>query len=451
MKKILLASIFVTVSFFVLAVEVSSLDNTYWRMTISGNTELLLKLDISGNGFTLKSRKGSTRDLIGKDYFAARLAGKVKSTTIEVKGKYSIDNDSIILEGEYASLTSKQNFRGRIYKNQLVAKLSNNEMTGFIIKSGKPLAEYNSIATEALEITEKLLYNPNLLVSKEWISFKKNIKSLSEKVIDDYEFEKMYNIQVRKLPFSHYGISLKPKVQQTSENSVVSKNQNPNLKFKISRLNNKTVLFSVKSFSATADEILPFIDKIKTINPENLIIDLRYNGGGTIASALPLASYLINDTLYGGLFLTQKYFSAHKELPTLSEFKKFPLFSEASYQLIIEGIHKQEGLCLMVSPSEPNYKGKVFILTNKNTASTCEPLVYGLKLSKRALIVGERTAGAMLNGEKVELSVKYNLWLPTADYYTVDGNKIDKIGVEPNISVKPDLALEKVLEIIENK
>lgn len=451
MKKIFLITVCVALTFSLFASDIDKLDNSYWRITISGNTDLLLKLEIRGNNFTFKSRKGSSKDLIGKKYFVARLAGKVKPTTVEVKGKFHIKNDSVILEGQYVSLTSKQDFKGRIYQDQLNAKLSNNEMTGYLIESGKPLAEYSSISVEALETTEKLLYNPHLIQSKEWKSFCNKINKLSEKVIDDYEFEKMYNIQVRNLPFSHYGISLKPIIQQTSNINDVSKKQNVKSKFEISRLNTKTILFSVKSFSATADEIIPFIDTLKAINPENLIIDLRNNGGGTIASALPLASYLINDTLYGGLFLTQKYFSSHKDLPTVSDFKKFPLFSEASYQLIIEGIHKQEGLCLMVSPSEFNYKGNVYILTNKNTASTCEPLVYGLKQNNRAVIVGERTAGAMLNGEKFELSGKFNLWLPTADYYTIDGNKIDKIGVEPNIAIKPELALEKVLEIVLNK
>lgn len=448
MKRVFLFTLLLAFSISLFAGNTDKLNNTYWRMTISGNTELLLKLEISGNNFSLKSRKGSTKDLLGKTYTAALLAGKVKPTTIEVKGIIKIEDDSVLLDGKYSSLTSTQDFKGKIFKNQLSAKLSNNEMTGTLIESSKPLADYNAIAGEAIKTTENLLFNPNLIQGKEWKNFKSQVLKLSKKVLDDYEFEKMYNIQVKNLPFSHYGISLKPKEQQSTSSIEVVKKQNENAKFKISSINENTILFSVKSFSATADEIIPFIDSLKNIDPDNLIIDLRNNGGGTIASALPLASYLINDTLYGGLFLTQKYFLSHKDLPTISEFRKFPLFSEASYQLIIEGIHKHDGLCLMVAPAEPTFKGKVYILTNKNTASTCEPLVYGLKQSKRAVVVGERTAGAMLNGEKFELSGRYNLWLPTADYYTVDGNKIDKIGVEPDIQVKSELALEKVLELL---
>lgn len=138
-------------------------------------------------------------------------------------------------------------------------------------------------------------------------------------------------------------------------------------------------------------------------------------------------------------------------IPDPSDYKNFPLFSEASFPLIIEGIHKHNGLCLVVYPDADNYKGNLYILTNKRTASTCEPLVYGLKQNKRATIVGERTAGAMLNGERFELQDKFNLWMPTADYYTVDGNKIDKTGVEPHIAVMSDAALDKALEIINGR
>ena len=54
----------------------------------------------------------------------------------------------------------------------------------------------------------------------------------------------------------------------------------------------------------------------------------------------------------------------------------------------------------------------------------------------------------MLNGERLKLQGKFNLWMPTADYYTADGNKIDKTGVEPNVIVNPNEALEKALSEI---
>jgi len=41
--------------------------------------------------------------------------------------------------------------------------------------------------------------------------------------------------------------------------------------------------------------------------------------------------------------------------------------------------------------------------------------------------------------------------LPTADFYTADGQRIDKVGVNPDVSVDPASALEKTLEIIADR
>ena len=84
-------------------------------------------------------------------------------------------------------------------------------------------------------------------------------------------------------------------------------------------------------------------------------------------------------------------------------------------------------------------------MTNNKTASTCEPLVYELKKLNRATIVGEKTAGAMLNGEKFELYNNFVMYIPTADYYASDGYRIDQNGIRPNVETKSDEALDKVL------
>ena len=309
--------------------------------------------------------------------------------------------------------------------------------------------KFYSIAKSVIDTTEKYLYNPAILKTKEWIDFKTKVLDQSVNFSDDIEFKKMFNSNAAALPFTHYGIHL---ISRNNMPDQGTQNKNGKQeKFKIRQIDNETVLFTVKTFSASKDEIIPFIDSLKTMNFSNLIIDLRNNSGGTIASALPLAEYLVRDTLYGGAFLTQKYFIKNTELPTTDEYKKFPLFSEASFSMIINGIHNQEGLCLVVYPDENAFEGKLYVLVNRNTASTCEPLIYGLKSAKRATLVGERSYGAMLNGEEFNINDEFSLFMPTADYYTADGQKIDKAGVEPDIAVDPADALEKTMEIIRDK
>lgn len=426
----------------------SPLNNSYWKIRMSDNTNLLLKLSFGRDKFMLASRERSSKNIVGGKYVIARLSGKIKSHCIEISGKYRIANDTTFLSGEYKSLTSTQTFTGYITGDSIKAALSKNFITGTKTNGMKPLKDYPSIALMAADTTEKYLFNPNLVKGKEWQYFKKTILERSKKVVDDYEFEKMFNFRVAKLPFTHYGISVNPPKQSVNPNLPEAKPATKSIKFEIKKLSSNTVLFNVKTFSASAAEITPYIDSLKAMSISNLIIDLRNNGGGTIASALPLARYLVKDTLLGGIFLTQKYFKQHTRTPNLDEYANFPLFSEASFPLIINGIHNQKGLCLIVYPDTVTFKGKVYILVNGNTGSTCEPLVYGLKTSGRATVVGERTYGGMLNGERFELSGGSSLWLPTADYYTADGYKIDKNGVCPNFLTKSEDALQKTLNII---
>ena len=202
----------------------------------------------------------------------------------------------------------------------------------------------------------------------------------------------------------------------------------------------------ILSFSGSVSEMDSIMTIVKTKKYTNLIVDLRDNSGGSVAAGLTFAKNIVDSSFYGGIFLTQKWFNEHKELPKVNEYTQFPLFSEANFDLIIEGIHNKKGLCLQVVPNEKVYSGNVFILTNNNTASTCEPIAYGLKQFKQATIVGEKTAGAMLNGEIFDLKSGFSLVIPTATYYTSDGYKIDENGVIPNIETESKDALNYVLD-----
>ncbi len=332
-----------------------------------------------------------------------------------------------------------------LFQITLLGQVNNNKADE-VIRTETQKRDYQLLALQAIDTTERYLYNPSLITSDEWRNFKREVLTESASCFDDRGFLTLFNKYGSQLPFTHFGLSLKRVSAQSSDMSTVNRTKPQNFELKV--IDSLTVLFTVRSFSAGKEEIEPYIDTLKSMKYSNLIIDLRNNTGGTIASALPLASYLVQDTLYGGAFLTQKYFSKHSQVPSTAEYLSFPHFSEASFALIISGIHNQEGLCLVVNPDENNFKGNLYILTNRYTASTCEPLVYGLQQSGRAKLVGQKTCGAMLNGEQFIIGGEFNLWVPTADFYASDGYRIDRQGVIPDIVTEPEEALDKALELI---
>lgn len=305
--------------------------------------------------------------------------------------------------------------------------------------------DLRAVADSAIAITERNIYNPELLNSESWQEFKAEMRSTEIKDIKDLR-EKWSNAS-SKLPFTHYYLFKTPTATPAAPatgNTADSRNKS----FDLKQLDEGITLLTIKDFSAYKEDMLPVIDSLKQWSPRYLIIDLRKNPGGTIAPAVPLVQYLIDRTMYGGVLLGRNYFLTHQELPTVAEYKNLRSFSEASYEEIIKAIHESDGLCLVFEPEKVTFRGMVYVLTDRGTASTCEPLVYGLKTNGYATIVGERTAGAMMSAEPFNVAGGFTLFMPTADYFTADGKHLDRVGVEPDIEVPSDKALEKTLEII---
>ena len=61
--------------------------------------------------------------------------------------------------------------------------------------------------------------------------------------------------------------------------------------------------------------------------------------------------------------------------------------------------------------------------------------------------MGENTAGAMLSATVFQVSGKSHLFLPIADDHDAEPQRLDQVGVKPEIEVKDDDALDHVLAL----
>ena len=87
---------------------------------------------------------------------------------------------------------------------------------------------------------------------------------------------------------------------------------------------------------------------------------------------------------------------------------------------------------------DSQWREPVVYLTNKKTTSGKEILAFGAKKHGLATVIGERTAGAVAGGALFPLSNGDLLYL-AVEKAEIDGEKIEGIGVEPDILVPSNL------------
>lgn len=104
------------------------------------------------------------------------------------------------------------------------------------------------------------------------------------------------------------------------------------------------------------------------------------------------------------------------------------------------------------------YKGKKVILVNELSQSHAEFMAMKYRCAPNTIIIGSTTAGADGNVSKIELPGGLWTWISGIGVYYPDGKETQRIGIVPDIEIKPtiqgikdgrDEVLEKAIEIIE--
>lgn len=86
------------------------------------------------------------------------------------------------------------------------------------------------------------------------------------------------------------------------------------------------------------------------------------------------------------------------------------------------------------------YAGPVAVLVNGQSASSAEIFAHVLQHHRRAVIVGQTTAGAVIAALEYALPDRGRLQVPILDYLGLDGKRLEGAGVRPDVPVMPSLA-----------
>ncbi|GAB2962638.1 hypothetical protein GCM10027048_34090 [Hymenobacter coalescens] len=434
---------------------------SHWQVVNTASGDLnLWTLQLHRGAFRLCSQPGALKPYAqeaaaDKDHLANKT---IHGSLIYMTGQARRSGDSLVLEGHYQSVHSQRQFRATIHRGVFRGRIfaegkAGTALQGRRLSQKQPLRNYAAIIDSAIQTTERQIYNPHLLQQAPWLAFKQQLRRQRRTILDDYQLKTVFALGAARLPFSHFDLSVRRTAVAPAarSNTSTATTAGPAGNVALRALSPQTAYLQVRSFGGTRAEMDSVVNLLKAKPYQHLIIDLRDNQGGSIEAVMPLARYLSPDTVYLGAIVTRRWFAHSPVPPTPAQYQRLQPFSEASYAGIQEAMHQAPGLSLIAPPDPQAFQGKVYLLVNKETASACEPLVYSYQHNQRAVVVGENTAGAMLSGDRFDLPAPFVLRVPTADYYTADGKRLDLVGVAPDVKVAPEASLDYVVNTLLNK
>lgn len=197
---------------------------------------------------------------------------------------------------------------------------------------------------------------------------------------------------------------------------------------------NKVGYFVFKSFiGPSEDELTDTITYFKNVGVTDLVIDLRYNGGGRMDIVTHLAGLIIPDNVDGKLFV--------------------------KYEYNVDRAEEDESVNFVQDPNSLRLE-KVYFITGKGSASASEAIINSLDPHIDVFIVGDDTYGKPVGMSLFGSGVSNLVYAPisfklvNADGYGgyYDGLKADSYVVD---DLKHDFGvgeavLDEVLNHIEN-
>ena len=157
-----------------------------------------------------------------------------------------------------------------------------------------------------------------------------------------------------------------------------------------------------------AKEFKENYEKLASQGAKSLIIDIRSNGGGVVDEAIDILEMICD---------------------------------KGSILLIETDKHQNE--TITYSEEEPIVDIPIAVLVNENSASASEIFAGALKDHEKATIIGTQTYGKGVIQTLIRLKDGSGLKMTTDEYCTPNRNKINKIGIEPDIIVElPDDIVE---------
>jgi len=168
----------------------------------------------------------------------------------------------------------------------------------------------------------------------------------------------------------------------------------------------------------TDEQFISALDELKNEGMQDLVIDLRNNGGGLVDVTCNILDQLLPEGLI--VYTEDKYGNRQEEY----------------------------------SDAEHYFDGKMAVLVNGNSASASEIFAGAIKDYGVGTLIGTQTFGKGIVQSLFPLSDGSAIKITVSRYYTPAGNNIHEVGIEPDIILEKDTEsaddnqLQKAIEVL---
>lgn len=232
---------------------------------------------------------------------------------------------------------------------------------------------------------------------------------------------------------------------------AVNYNENPIYLDSVYTIQNKKIGYLVYNFftNDNGDNTLSYdlalnnvFSKFKQQNVTELVVDLRYNHGGMMSSAVHLASMMVPNLTTKMVYAYTQYNNNYTNYFNSSEFKneypgEHPLYTDFATTIDVTSTQK------IPVQNIGNSLQRIFFLTGYGTASASEMVMNGLKPFLPCILIGDTTVGknvgSFLINDNQNAKNKWAMMPIVLKYFNKDHKSDFSAGFAPDFKVSDDM------------